>query len=63
MLRNVASFTMGMMICGFGALAIVASPRQPENHAGLLKCLEYHPSRYCRITNGYAVSPLDSSAN
>ena len=60
---NVLSFAGAMLAFSGAAVAIAASPAPPPDHAGLLKCLEHHPSRYCRIVNGYAVSPLDSSGN
>jgi len=60
---NVLSFAGAMLAFSGAAVAIVASPTPPPDHEGLLKCLERHPSRYCRIVNGYAVSPLDSSGN
>ena len=61
---NVLSFAGAMLAFSGAAVAIAASPAPPPDHEGLLKCLEqHHPSRYCRIVNGYAVSPLDSSGN
>lgn len=47
-----------MTIFGLGTFAIVAAPQAMPNQAGLDKCLQLHPERYCRIANGFPVEPL-----
>jgi hypothetical protein len=55
---NIASFGLVMTIFGLGTFAIVAAPQAMPNQAGLDKCLQLHPERYCRIANGFPVEPL-----
>lgn len=55
---NIASFGLVMTIFGFGLFAIVAAPQVQPDKAGLDKCMQLHPERYCRIANGFPVEPL-----
>lgn len=58
MLDRLASLSLLLTVFGLGAFAIVASPQIQPDHQGLAKCQKLHPERYCRIANGFPVSPL-----
>lgn len=56
---NPASFALLLTAIGLGAFVIVAGPEALPNQAGLTKCMQLHPERYCRIANGFPVQPLN----
>jgi hypothetical protein len=58
MLNQLASLSFLLTVFGIGAFAIHAAPEMQPNHAGLAKCQQLHPMRYCRIANGFPVEPL-----
>lgn len=55
-MKNAASFLLLMLLFGGGAFAIAATPGPKPNEEGLSKCLRFHPSRYCRIVNGFPIT-------
>jgi hypothetical protein len=61
-MKDAASFLVVSLVFGLGIFAIVAGPEAMPNKAGLDKCLQHHPERYCRIANGFPVAKLDNSA-
>lgn len=58
MLDRLASLSFLLTVCGLGFFTLIAAPQVQPNHAGLAKCKELHPVRYCRIANGFPVEPL-----
>lgn len=61
-MKDTASFLLVSLVFGLGAFAIAAAPHVQPNKAGLDKCLQLHPERYCRIANGFPVPRLDGQA-
>lgn len=57
-MKDIASFAIVSIVFGLGALTFAAAPQIGPDHEGLAECVKIHPSRYCRIANGFPVSPL-----
>lgn len=57
-MKDFLSFSIVCTLFSLGAFAIAAAPHTAPDEQGLTECLKLHPSRYCRIANGFPVKPL-----
>jgi hypothetical protein len=57
-MKDLASFVIVSTVFGLGAFTIAAAPQIGPDYEGLAECVKIHPSRYCRIANGFPVKPL-----